>query len=149
MDLINMPLTVFRLEFCQPDGRWTGPYCAEYMTPEAFEIRDRMLVEHHEHDERRPWPDDQIFLDNPGRNRYVCGTTTYAALQDWFEGYLQEFMKQGGLVGQYSVPQDAIGDIDGRQVIYMQRKAMLVLRAGTHVDPERLVERIHPSKNVI
>lgn len=137
-------VTVHRLEFLQPDGRWCGPYCAEFMTPEAFDIRDRMIAAHTEEDPQRPWPDPQIFAANPGQDRYVCGMTTFLSLGLWFGRAFRELIEQGGHVGKYLVHRNSIASIYLGQVVYMQRMAALVDRFGQEIPPERLVQRVHP-----
>jgi hypothetical protein len=137
---------VYRLEFLQPDGRWTGPYCAEYMTVAAFDIRDRLIAEHTADDPRRPWPDPQIFASNPGRDRYVCGAMSVVGLADWFGQWFEPLLCQGGHLGSYDVPEEAIAVRDGLQVIYMQRQGLLRDRLGKPVLPDLLVCRVHPTK---
>lgn len=138
---------VFRLEFFQPaERRWTGPYCAEWMTPRAFEIREAMMVTHIEGDPERPWPDSAIFLANPGVDRYVCGTSTLLGLQSWFGRWLGPLLAEGGHVGTYEVPAEAVGVRDGQQIVYQQRRAVLLDRFGTPVDRDLLVHRIHATK---
>lgn len=139
-------LTVYRMEFSQPDGRWTGPYCAEWMTPEAFEIRKHLNAEHGPDSPSRTWPDSRIFLDSPGANRYVCGSPSMSALQWWFGRWYAPLLREGGFVATYQVPRDAVAHRDTTQVVYMQRRATLTSRVGEHVPVERLVEKIHPNK---
>lgn len=139
-------VTAHRLEFLQPDGRWTGPYCAEWMTAQAFEIREHLNAEHGRDSESRVWPDGRIFAASPGVDRYVCATPSLDALQWWFGRWYSPLVNQGGFVSRYLVPQNAIALHDTTQVIYMQRRATLLDRTGEHVQPERLVEKIHPNK---
>lgn len=139
-------MRIFRLEFLQPDGRWTGPYCAEYMTKGAFAIRDAMAPQH-KNSAYHSFPDPQIFAKNPGRDRYVCGTMSIKQLVAWFGEYLVPFIDEGGHVGIYEVPEAAIAENDGRQIVYQQQQARLLIRHGAFVPPRRLlVERIHPDK---
>ena len=137
-------MRVFRLEFLQLDGRWTGPYSAEYMTSEAFVIRDEMLRAHRR---TRSFPNDDVFAANPGVDRYVCGSPSMKSLVRWFESYLLPLQDQGGNLGEYEVPDDAVSQIDGEQVVYQQRRSALVRRTGSSVDPDLLICRIHPSKS--
>jgi hypothetical protein len=138
-------MRVYRLEFLQPDGRWTGPYCAEWMTERAFEIRSAMLVDHHRGDARRPWPDEGIFLSNPGPDRLVCACLTQPRLREWFGRWFDDLLDEGGHVGVYDLPTTIPVFMDGHQVIYMQRLAGLVDRVG-HEPPSPLVNRLHPSQ---
>jgi hypothetical protein len=142
-----MDVTVWRLEFLQPDGRWTGPYCAEHMTERAFEIREHLIAEHLPDDATRPWPDSKLFIDNPGRDRFVCGANSLPALTRWFGQWFLPLLREGGQIAAYDIPMDAIGHRDGYQTIYRQR--MAVLRARVNIPRERLglVERIHPTKD--
>lgn len=55
-------MRVYRLEFLQPDGRWTGPYCAEYMTITAFEVREEM-IEKHRNSVNHTYPDAEVLLE--------------------------------------------------------------------------------------
>jgi hypothetical protein len=137
---------VWRLEFEQPDGRWTGPYCAEWMTERAFEIRRELILAHLEGDVDRPWPADRIFTANPGPDRYVCATLTESGLRKWFGRWFDPLMDEGGYIGSYDVPATVPVIMDGRQVIYMQRLAQLHGRFGYPTDRLRLVQRIHPTK---
>jgi len=139
-------MRVYRLEFIQPDGRWTGPYCAEYMTARAFEIREKMLKLHNV-SPYHIYPAEQIFLKNPGIDRYVCASANMSKLLAWFGGYLGLFMKEGGHIGIYEIPDDAITWNDGNQVVYRQRQATLIQRRGRFVpDQSQIVEKFHPSK---
>ncbi|HSX32224.1 MAG TPA: hypothetical protein VLF43_03105 [Candidatus Saccharimonadales bacterium] len=139
-------MRVYRLEFLQPDGRWTGPYCAEWMTPAAFEIRERML-EPHRNSEYHAFPDEQIFIKNPGKDRYVCGSSSEALLYVWFGEYMKPFLAEGGHIGIYDVPNQAITHDDSKQIVYQQRQATLILRSGTPVETKLLIEKIHPTKH--
>jgi hypothetical protein len=139
-------MKVYRLEFWQPDGRWTGPYCAEYMTEAAFAIRDRM-VPHHKTSTYHVFPDAAIFAANPGPDRYVCGATSMKLLRDWFGEYFMPFLGEGGHVGIYEVPEAAVAENDGLQVVYQQRQARLLNRRGKVMPPQHLlIEHIHPDK---
>lgn len=122
---------VYRLEFLQPDGRWTGPYCAEYMTRRAFELRVKMNKSHLT---TRPFPNEQIFADNPSVDRYVCGSGSVQALFAWFGGYLRLFLQEGGHIGVYRVPARAIVLNDGKQIVYQQRHGLLISRSGSPVE---------------
>lgn len=137
---------MYRLEFLQPDGRWCGPYCAEYMTARGFELRDLMMAEHLIDDPGRPWPDPEIFARSPGGDRYVCGTASIPDLTWWFGHWLHPLMHEGGHLGSYEVPQAAVAVNDGAQIIYMQRQGVMHRRIGTPVDPQLLIERFHPNK---
>ena len=140
-------MRVWRLEFEQPDGRWTGPYCAEWMTERAFEIRQEMLASHVETDPDRPWPSPRIFAENPGVDRYVCATLTESALVNWFGRWLDPLMEEGGYIGTYDLPAtDSAIMVGKQQVLYMQRRARLHGRFGYPADHLRLIQRIHPSK---
>jgi hypothetical protein len=137
-------VTVYRLEFLQPDGRWTGPYCAEWMTATAFEIRDILIAEHGQDDPKRPWPDEQIFLNHPGADRYVCGTPSLPGLSAWFGKLFHPLIEQGAHLATYDVSVEAIAVREPSQVIYMQRQGVLRIRIGKPIEPEHLVHRIHP-----
>jgi hypothetical protein len=139
-------MKVYRLEFEQPDGRWTGPYCAEWMTQRAFEIREELIAAHIEGDLDRPWPPERIFADNPGTDRYVCGTSTGLALRDWFGRWFSLLVVEGGHVAIYDVPLEAVALMDGKQIVYMQRQGTLFGRYGRPAQSLQLVQRIHPSK---
>jgi hypothetical protein len=139
-------IEIFRLEFLQPDGRWTGPYCAEYMTAGAFAIRDRMAA-YHKNSDYHAFPDAQVFANNPGKDRYVCGVDSMEKLQEWFGEYFVPFLAEGGHIGVYGVPEEAIVENDGRQIVYQQRRGQLISREGTYTTPGHLLlERIHPDK---
>lgn len=138
-------MRVYRLEFLQPDGRWTGPYCAEWMTPAAFGVRERML-EQHRTSEYHTFPDKQIFANNPGKDRYVCGSASEELLRVWFGEYMEPFLGKGGHIGIYDIPNQAIRHDDGMQVVYQQRQAKLISRSGKPVSSELLIEKIHPTK---
>lgn len=142
-------MRVYRLEFLQPDGRWTGPYCAEWMTERAFEIRAEMVAAHTEDDVQRPWPDRRIFLANPGPDRYVCGTLSEPALRDWFGRWFAPLMEEGGHLAIYTLPASAPAVMDGQQVIYMQRQAIFFGRFGYPSDHLELVQRIHPTTDLL
>jgi hypothetical protein len=135
----------WRLEFEQPDGRWTGPYCAEWMTERAFDIRGELIAAHVEGDVDRPWPAARIFAANPGVDRYVCATLTWSGLRDWFGRWFDPLMDEGGHIGLYELPARAVALMDGRQVVYMQRQGLLVGRFG-FPKQRPLVERIHPGR---
>lgn len=132
-------MKVYRLEFLQPDGRWTGPYCAEYMTPRAFELRKRM---NKTHDTQRPWPNEAIFAANPGKDRYVCASSSMKELVRWFGGYLVHFIHEGGHVAVYEVPEGAIAQIDSQQIVYQQRQAVCLSRKGQPVALHLVVRKI-------
>lgn len=139
-------MKIYRLEFLQPDGRWTGPYCAEYMTARAFDIRAKML-RHHNTSPKHIFPDAQIFAANPGKDRYVCGSASMPKLFGWFGAYLALFMKEGGHIAVYEVPQAAIASIDDYQIVYQQRRSVLLRRkSARNLKQIELVERIHPDK---
>lgn len=138
-------MRVYRLEFLQPDDRWTGPYCAEWMTPAAFAVRERMLLPHRNSD-YHTFPDERIFANNPGKNRYVCGSASKELLYQWFGEYMEPFLAEGGHIGIYDIPDQTIKHNDGRQVVYQQRQAKLITRSGVPVNPSSLVEKIHPNK---
>jgi hypothetical protein len=136
-------MRVYRLEFPQLDGRWCGPYCAEYLTERAFVVRDHMIAAHDKGDLHRPWPDERIFERSPGPDRYVCGTATLDKLVEWFQGYLVLLLREGGHLAVYDVPAQAIAAQDVGQVVYMQRQAQLLRRASrVYVDPASLVPRM-------
>jgi hypothetical protein len=139
-------MRVYRLEFLQPDGRWTGPYTAEYMSAKAFILRDKMMIDHKVH---RPYPPADIFAKSPGRNRYVCASLSMESLTSWFGKYLKLLEDQGGHVGIYRVPLSAIAQRDDWQVVYQQRQAICLSRSGAPLDPELLVERFHPDKVIV
>lgn len=94
-------MKVYRLEFLQPDGRWTGPYCAEWMTPRAFEIRDAMAPDHKTSGYHTS-PDAELFACNPRENRYVCGSASMELLESWFGDYLEPFLAEAGHIGIYA-----------------------------------------------
>lgn len=144
--MAGIAMTVHRLEFSQPDGRWTGPYCAEWMTRRAFEIREQLKAEHGPDSPGRAWPESRIFADNPGANRYVCGSPSLTALRWWFGRWYGPLLEEGGFVSTYRVPRDAVAHRDASQVVYMQRRGLLMSRVGDHVPVEQLVEKIHPDK---
>jgi hypothetical protein len=121
-------MQVYRLEFLQPDGRWAGPYFAEYMTEAAFTIRARMGPRHKV---CRPAPDPRIFLASPGWNGYVCGSPSMRALLGWFGRYLRALMREGGHIAVYTVPDAAVAWRDEQQIVYQQRQAVCVHRTGT------------------
>jgi hypothetical protein len=136
-------MRVYRLEFLQPDGRWTGPYCAEWMTPKAFELREKMLQDHNIN---RPYPISETFARNPGKDRYVCASPSWRSLQEWFGKYLLLYLKEGGHIGVYNVPEEAIAEKDKRQIVYQQKGATYISREGSPIDPSLLICKIHPSK---
>src|SRR6266550_2360073 len=107
----------YRLEFLQPDGRWTGPYTAEYMTPKAFELREGMLKDHKI---TRPYPYSETFANNPGKDRYVCASPSLEALKTWFGNYLNLFEDEGGHIGEYEIPEVAVTEYDEQQIVYQQ-----------------------------
>lgn len=132
---------VWRLEFLQPDGRWTGPYCAEYLTDRAYKLRQRMCAEHRDN-AARPWPCEQVFANNPGRHRYVCGSHSFLGLLEWFESYLALFFQEQGHVSYYDVPEAAVAERDSFQVVYQQRQAVLIHRFGKQtIDPATMTPR--------
>lgn len=141
-------MRAYRLEFLQPDGRWTGPYCAEYMTREAFDARDLMNKVHTSktHKLSRSFPDFKIFADNPGKDRLVCASPSKSGLYDWFEGYIDVFLVHGGHIGEYELPKGEIIWHDDKQLVYRQRAAKLIRREGKQVDFSLLKERFHPTK---
>lgn len=142
------PLRVVRLEFEQPDGRWTGPYCAEYMTSRGFEVRDRMIKEHKSpgHGGRR-FPDSNIFAANPGVDRYVCACRSLESLQVWFGAYFKDLLAEGGSVSTYEVSPQAVAWDDGWQIVYQQRQGVLVTRTVTPLPSGSILEeRFHPDK---
>lgn len=134
---------VYRIEFLQPDGRWTGPYVAEYMTAKAFALRDAMMKDH---EITRPYPISATFAHNPGLDRYVCASPSLMALRAWFGAFLPLLQEQGGHIGVYEVPTVAIAEQDDQQVVYMQRQAVCLSRKGTPVNSDLLVARFHPDK---
>jgi hypothetical protein len=136
-------MKLYRLEFLQPDGRWTGPYCAEYMTAKAFELRDAMNTEHLR---TRVFPDATIFTNNPGKDRYVCASPSLQLLSQWFGSHMPGLIQEGGHIAIYEVPAAAIAWDDGLQIVYQQRRAVCVSRKGKAIDPVRLIERFHPTK---
>lgn len=136
-------MRVYRIEFLQPDGRWTGPYTAEYMTPRAFELRYAMLKDPKI---TRPYPQAEIFANNPGKDRYVCASPSMSSLKTWFGDYLELLQMEGGHRGIYDVPQKAIAECYLEQVVYQQRQATLIKRTGTPIDPNLLQEQFHPNK---
>lgn len=137
-------MRAYRLEFEQPDGRWTGPYCSEYMTVAAFRVRDRMLRAHRR---TRRFPDAAIFAQNGGADRYVCATATMRGLLAWFGGFLPQLLRQGGRIAVYEVPAGAVAEDDGTQLVYQQRRGVLVRRGdASSTTTDALERRVHPSK---
>lgn len=139
-------MQVARLEFLQPDGRWTGPYSAEWMTLHGFSLRYSMLPSHLE---LRPAPDPRIYLDNPGVDRYVTACPSANALEHWFGEFLQPLLTEGGHIALYEVPLDAIAHDDGQQVVFQQRRGRLVSRSGSPVPQAELIHRVHKSMDEV
>jgi hypothetical protein len=133
-------MKVYRLEFLQPDGRWTGPYTAEWITPAAFKLRKAMLKNHKV---TRPYPASSIFAKNPGKDRYVCASPSMGALKAWFGRYLGLYKAEGGHVGTYEVPVEAIAERDEEQIVYQQRQATLIVREGEPIKQVQLVEKLY------
>ena len=100
----------------------------------------------HRTSEYHTFPDKQIFVDNPGKDRYVCGSASEELLLIWFGEYMELFLEAGGHIGIYDIPDQAIRHDDGKQVAYQQRQAKLISRSGKPVDLELLIEKIHPTK---
>jgi hypothetical protein len=116
------------------------------MTEHAFEIRQKML-KFHNVSSYHIYPDEQIFFKNPGGDRYVCASANMNKLLAWFGGYLRLFINEGGHIGIYEIPDEAVAWNDGNQVVYQQRQAILVQRRGRLVpDQSQIVEKFHPSK---
>lgn len=118
-------LQSWRLEFLGPDGRWTGPYCYS-PTLRAWLARKAMNEEHINDPERQAAPPNELFVKNPGKDRYVSGTRDLKGLLYWFGDWLEEFRDEGACVNLYDVPEHAIGYHDQYQIVYQQRQAQPV-----------------------
>lgn len=124
-------MRVYRLEFEQPPSvaaGWLGPHTAQWITAEAEELATFLEAEHRV---TRHEPDPLIFERNPGVDRYICGTDSMAALRAWFGDYLPAFQRQGGHIAEYDVPESAIAEHVGTQVVFQQRQGVVVRRVGT------------------
>lgn len=104
------------------------------------------MLELHRNSDYHTFPDENIFAENPGKDRYVCGSATNELLEIWFGEYLEPFLGEGGHIGVYDIPTAAIWHDDGKQVVYQQRQATLIARSGKKIDASLLIEKIHPTK---
>lgn len=99
-----------------------------------------------DHKVTRPYPENAIFAKNPGMDRYVCASPSFEELAAWFGKYLDEYMKEGGYIAVYEIPESSIAEQDGQQIVYQQRQARCISREGQPVDASKLVEKFHPDK---
>lgn len=122
---------MFRLEFEQPPAmrtRWLGPYTAKWLTAEAEEIATFMEAEHLR---TRPHPlSTPLLVGSTFQNRYFCGCSSRYALGDWFGDYFEPLRHQGGYVGEYSVPDAAVVELQDGQLVFHQQSAQVVRRNG-------------------
>lgn len=141
-------MRVYRLEFVQPDGRWTGPYCAEWLTARAFAQRELMIHEHCD-DVDHPHPDGAIFRASGGPDRYVCAMLSPGELFAWFGRFFDLLWNEGAHLGVYDVPLTAVAHHEAGQVVYMQRLATSVARVGCERQPARDALKFHRHPSVL
>lgn len=126
-------IRVWRLEFPQhSESRhsWLGPYTSQWMTAAADELVCFMEAEHCV---TRPHPADmELFAEHREPNDpLLCGCASAAALREWFGAYLAPLQAEGGHVAVYDVPRAAIVELSEQQIVFLKRRATLVLRTGT------------------
>jgi len=56
------------------------------------------------------------------------------------------YIEEGGYIGIYTIPEEAIAEKDEQQIVYQQKQATCISRKGNPIDPGLLICKIHPSK---